>query len=235
MFDGNNLFNDCTSFFHHEWKIDETLTKLIGNGTVEPLIVVGIDAPDHRRGDEYLPYPDMVLSDTANPHGKDMPKFLVGEVLPLIAKQFRVRSGPANTAIGGSSYGSIAALYALITRPDVFGLGLLESTSLHIGNGELLRQTTSLARGPLRVYVGVGTNELADSEKFLKDRGLDTEPTNAGFAQMSETLAANLKKAQFNRPEVLFVSQPGARHEEPAWAARFPGAIQFLFPAQPSH
>ena len=45
MMDGENLFDACTSSFHHEWQIDETLTRLIANNEVEPLIVVGINSP----------------------------------------------------------------------------------------------------------------------------------------------------------------------------------------------
>jgi enterochelin esterase-like enzyme len=29
----------------HEWRIDETLTKLIEDDSIEPLVVVGIDSP----------------------------------------------------------------------------------------------------------------------------------------------------------------------------------------------
>ena len=43
--------------------------------------------------------------------------------------------------IGGSSYGAVAALYALLTRPDLFSAGLIASPSLAIGNGQLLRDT----------------------------------------------------------------------------------------------
>src|SRR5579862_3843639 len=44
MLDGENLFDACTSSFHHEWQIDETLTRLIAANAIEPIIVVGIDS-----------------------------------------------------------------------------------------------------------------------------------------------------------------------------------------------
>ena len=34
----------------------------------------------------------------------------------------------------------------------------------------------------------------------------------------------------FNRPEGLFVEQPGAQHNEKDWQARFPRAISYLYP-----
>jgi enterochelin esterase-like enzyme len=229
MLDGENLFDACTASFHHEWQIDETLTELITSGEVEPIIVVGIDSPGKRRGDEYIPYLDPVFP-TPEPHGKLFPDFLINEVLPQITREFKVADGPQHTAIGGSSYGSIAALYALLHRPDVFGLGLLESTSLQVGNGQMLREITPRVIGPRRVSIGVGTNELGDNTKFARDHGFDPETFNRGFAQLSEQLAAALQTAAFNHPAVVFAKQPGAKHEEQAWAQRFPAAIKFLFP-----
>jgi enterochelin esterase-like enzyme len=229
MMDGENLFDACTASFHHEWQIDETLTRLIAADSIEPIIVVGIDSPGKRRSDEYIPYADPMFS-APEPHGKLFPEFLANEVLPLISREFRVTKDPDHTAIGGSSYGSVAALYALLHRPDLFRLGLLESTSLQVGNGQLLRDTASLAMGPRRVSVGVGMNELGDNVKFAHDHGMEADAFNSGFVQFSEQLAANLKAAPMNHPAVVFIKQQGAKHEEKAWAERFPAAIQFLFP-----
>lgn len=229
MMDGENLFDACTSSFHHEWQIDETLTKLIGDGAIEPIIVVGINSPGKRRSDEYIPYADPIFT-APEPHGKLFPEFLAIEVMPLVSHEFRVINDPGHTAIGGSSYGSVAALYALLHRPDLFRLGLLESTSLQVGNGQLLRDTATLGIGPRRVSVGVGMNELGDSVKFARDHGMEPDVFNSGFVQLSEQLAANLKAAALNHPDVVFVKQPGAKHEEKAWAERFPAAIKFLFP-----
>src|ERR1044072_3092282 len=42
--DGQNLFDVCTAIFGpKEWKVDETANRLIAEGKVEPLIIVGID------------------------------------------------------------------------------------------------------------------------------------------------------------------------------------------------
>jgi enterochelin esterase-like enzyme len=229
MLDGEKLFDVCTSSFHHEWRIDETLTRLIADGEIDPLIVVGIDSPGARRGDEYIPYFDPIFT-APEPHGKLFPDFLANEVLPLVAREFRIAGDFRHTAIGGSSYGAVAALYALLHRPDLFGLGLLESTSLQVGNGQMLRDTTPLAIGPGRVSVGVGTGEMGGNEQFAHQHGMEVATFDKGFVQLSEQLAAALETAVLNRPAVVFVKQPGAKHEEQAWAERFPAAIKFLFP-----
>ena len=61
LLDAQNLFDGCTAFDHvHEWRVDETLTQLIGSGAVPPLIVVGIDNAGAQRAHEFLPWKDPV-------------------------------------------------------------------------------------------------------------------------------------------------------------------------------
>lgn len=234
MLDGQNLFDSCTATFGHEWQIDETLTRLIQAGSVEPIIVVGLDNRGDRRPEEYLPYPDALYAPDLHPRGADYPAFLVSEVLPRVEKEFRTRSGRLNTAIGGSSYGAIAALNALITRPMVFGIGLMESPSLQVGNGEFVRQARSLSLGPQRAYVGVGTAELVSSADDDRKRGLPADAVNTLMVHSAEALAESLRSSEQGGAEVKFVAAPGAHHQEQAWAARFADAIQFLFPKQPA-
>jgi hypothetical protein len=64
------------------------------------------------------------------------PEFLETEVFPAITAKYRVLQGRDNTAIQGASYSGIAALYALVHRPDLFGSGIVQSPSLQVGNGQ---------------------------------------------------------------------------------------------------
>lgn len=228
MLDGQNLFDVCTSAFGHEWQIDETLTRLIDDGRVQPLIVVGIDNAGKERADEFLPYPDALYDPDQKPHGADYPAFLADEVVPKIAKEFRVRPGRANTAIGGSSYGGVAALDALIARPMVFGVGLIESPSLQAGNGELIRETRNLLLPPARIYIGVGTDELVSNAEDDRKRGIAADIVNGDFVRATNTLADNFRN--LDGTEMKLVITPGGHHNETAWAARFAAAAQFLFP-----
>jgi len=234
LLDGQTAFDECTAFRgEHELQVDETVTRLIAEHRIVPIIVVGIDSYE-RRSYEYLPYKD-VLGNGGGPEpiGTKLPDFLVTEVLPYVAAHYRVATEPGNVAIGGTSNGGIAAAYTLLHRPDRFRLGLIESPTLPDGNGALLRETEFLGRGPDRVYVGVGTTELAvpGGDKFAAQLGLTLEGANAGFAKMSETLATNLRSAFLNHPEVQLVVEPNGTHTSTSWARRFPRAIQFLFGA----
>jgi predicted alpha/beta superfamily hydrolase len=232
MLDGQTLFDKCTAFNNEqELQVDETLTRLIAEKKVRPVIVVGIDSSS-RRNHEYRPFRDTVVDPTApEPIGKDLPGFIVNEVMSYIAPRYRVTADAAETGIGGTSMGAVAALYILLNRSDRFGIGLLESATLPLGNGQLLRETAFLARGPDRIYIGVGATELAvpGGDKFAAQLRTPLAVANAGFAKMSETLAANLKAAYINRPEVTLVIEPNGNHTAASWARRLPTALSVLY------
>ncbi len=54
MHDGQNIVDPATSSFGVDWQVDETLTRLIGQRKVRPMIVVGIYNTRERSSD-YLP------------------------------------------------------------------------------------------------------------------------------------------------------------------------------------
>jgi predicted alpha/beta superfamily hydrolase len=230
LFDGQMLFDRCTAPGQiAEWRVDETLADLIGRGVIPPIIVVGIDNAGAQRNHEYQPYPNPLLfsNDPQGLAGDRIPSFLAEDVLPFVSSHYRISKDRKETGIGGSSAGAVAALIALMRRPDLFGLGLLESTSLQFGNGQLIRETSPILRGPLRVSIGVGTAELGPDIS----NALDVPAFNASIVQLSQTLAGNFKAAMFNHPDVKFTVQEGARHGAEFWGQRFPAAVKFLFSA----
>jgi len=234
MMDGQNLFDICPAMSHSEWEVDESLTSLINSGKVEPLIVVGIDAPDDGplRGSELLPFRDDINQLSFTPNGQRWPAFLVNEVLPHIAKNYRIKEGRASTAIGGASYGAIAALYALVMRPYTFGLGLIESPSATVGNGEMARLTRYLTVPPIRVSIGVGDREADRYAEALRKLNLDPEAINKSMAYNARQIADNLREVDGAPSALLFTEIPDGTHDTSAWRKRFPAAVSFLFPAK---
>jgi predicted alpha/beta superfamily hydrolase len=210
--DGQDLFDACTSIFNRqEWGVDETATELIRSGKVPALIIVGIDNAGKRdRPQEYLPFPD----DTLRPavprvHGKDYPRFLVDEVMPFINREYRTDPDPANTGLGGSSYGAGIALYTVMMRPGQFGKLLLESPSLYAHDDYLLHESDRFTRWPAKIFIGVGSvNEPVDDVHRLQ---------------------TTLRRHGLGSQRLLVVEEPGAAHNENAWAERFPRALQFLY------
>jgi enterochelin esterase-like enzyme len=226
-------FNDGIMVFNpRRVNIGEVVHRLIESGALPPLIVVGVDnggstdrAKDPARGraNEYLPYPDAGFGphnyyapDPPDPQGKLYPRFLVDEVMPLVGRRYRVKTGPSNTGVGGISYGGVAALYAALSRPGVFGALLLESTPLWIGSGrQLLEDARRAGRWPAAVYLGAGTNETAD--EAVNKAGLSDMETLASFIRRRSPATA-----------LKVVAEQGGRHEPAAWRARLPAALLFL-------
>jgi predicted alpha/beta superfamily hydrolase len=219
LLDGQNLFDECLSdVSHREWRVDETVATLIGTRRIPPLIVVGVDHAGKERAHEYLPYKDYVGDpQMAEPAGKRFPDFLTGEVMPLVDSHYRTLTGRANTGIGGSSYGGVAALYALLARPTSFGYVLAESATLWIGMGQLVRDTNPLIAKPERVYFGFGGRESGDPA------------FTARMIELVHLVEANFRAAGFDDATLRFTVDPDAAHNEDAWAKRLPDALTFLF------
>lgn len=181
MFDGQNLFDACTGpDSAHEWQIDETLTRLIAERKIAPIIVVGIDNAGERRLNEYFPWRDVVqMPDMPEPEGVRMPEFMLREVMPVIEAKYRIAKGAENTGIGGSSAGAVAAVYVTLQAPGRFGRLLAESIDVFVGNGQLVRDSTNIAQAPERAWFGIGGREahlsrLAHDRYFKKNDGTDS-------------------------------------------------------------
>jgi predicted alpha/beta superfamily hydrolase len=215
--DGQNLFGDGNpETGGGGWHVDTATARLIAEGVIDPLIVVGLDnAGDRARGIDYLPVPDPFEPDP-QPSGADKYlSFVIDEVMPYVNRHYPTLTGPAHTGFGGSSYGAASAFYAILSRPGVFGRVLLESPSLGVGNGVMLERARSFTAWPERIDIGIGSQE-----------GRGGRGRGSGAI---DTLSTILKAAGFGDDRLRVVVQEGGRHNEASWADRFPDAIAFLF------
>ena len=214
--DGQNLFEPSTSFNGVEWQVDETADRLIRESAIPPVIIVGMDNTGRDRIREYMPHRSLhpvVL----RVHGTRYPAFLFKEVIPFMARNYRVATGPENTGLGGSSLGALIALYTAAVRPGVIGRLLLESPSLWASNRQLIRQSRGVKRWPERVYLATGTAEAGRKDK------------DQSVVDDVRELAAILRRAGLDDTRLKLFIDEGASHTESAWARRFPEALAFLF------
>jgi predicted alpha/beta superfamily hydrolase len=214
--DGQNLFESMTAFGGVEWQVDETADRLIREGVVPPMIIVGIDNSGKNRFREYMPHRSF------NPmmlrvQGWRYPNFLFKEVIPFVARNYRVASGAENTGLGGSSLGALISLYTACVRPDAIGRLLLESPSLWASNRQLIKDARNIQRWPERVYLATGTAEAGREDR------------NRSVVDDVRELAGILRRAGLDDQRLKLVIEEGAPHHESAWARRFPEALKFLF------
>jgi predicted alpha/beta superfamily hydrolase len=219
LLDGQNLFDACLSDVSKaEWEVDETVYRMIREKAIPEMIVVGIDHAGVKRAYEFLPYRDHVGNpDMEEPVGKRFPDFVVTEVMPVVNERYRTLTGHPNTGIGGSSYGGVATLYALMARPQSFGYGLIESPTIWVGMGQLIRDTSPLVTFPRKVFMAFGAAELPEG----KGR-------EAGLAMLDQVVT-NFRAAGYDDQQFRYVLEEGAKHTESAWAKRLPDALKFLF------
>lgn len=219
--DGQNLFEASISFTGVEWGVDETADRLIRERVVPPMIIVGVDNTGKDRFREYMPHRSLQPM-MLRVQGQRYPNFLIKEVMPFIARNYRVASGPENTGLGGSSLGALISLYTAAVRPGVIGRLLLESPSLWASNRQMIRESREVKRWPERICLATGTAEAGRPDR---DRSMVDDVRE---------LAAIFGRAGLSQNRFRLLVDEGASHHESAWARRFPDALTFLFGNPPS-
>ncbi len=211
MHDGQNCFDRATSAFGNEWEIDETLTKLIADKTIPPLIVVGID---NGLGDRMSEYTYSADATRGGGRGAEYAEFLLKEVKPFVEKTYRAKTDKANTFIGGSSLGGLNSLELARRNPDVFGGVIAMSPSIFWADSALLKAVANDAGGlkETRIWLDMGTREGRGDQ-------------SGRYVEQVRSLGAALEKQKI--PHQLEIDE-GAEHTELAWAKRFGRAITFL-------
>jgi enterochelin esterase-like enzyme len=214
--DGQNLFESSTAFVGIEWQVDETADRLIREGAVPPMIIVGMDNTGKDRIREYLPHRSMQPM-RLRAQGRHYPDFLTKEVMPFVERTYRVATGPENTGLGGSSLGALIALYTAMARPGLIGRLLVESPSLWASGRQAIKQSREVRIWPERIFLSVGTAESGSVER------------SRSVVDDVRELAAVIRRAVLSESRLRLVIKDGAGHNEAAWAERFPEALRFLF------
>jgi predicted alpha/beta superfamily hydrolase len=216
MHDGQNLFDPRTSFIPgRTWQVREHADEAILEGSVEPLVIVGIYNAGDRRLAEYTPERDWQMGGgEADRYGR----MLTEELMPWIAERYRVRTDRASTAMGGSSLGGLVTLYLGLRDAQYFGKLAVLSPSVWWNHksilGHLNEHAPQIWERP-KLWLDVGERE-----------GLRTL---ANAEQLNRRLIANgwepEKTLHFERIE-------DGTHDEASWATRVRPMLEFLFPAE---
>jgi predicted alpha/beta superfamily hydrolase/ketosteroid isomerase-like protein len=203
MHDGQNVFDPATAFAGIDWQVDETATRLIAEGRLDPLVVVAVNNTQDRMV-EYLD----------NERGYRYVDFLADELKPFIDATYRTRPERESTGVMGSSAGGLASLLAAWRRPEVFGLAGLLSPYIPLDTHEVLARDGWRER-PVRLYVDNGSDEL-----------------DSRLQPMIDQLLRTLRRQGFRRGrDLTWYLDAGAPHNESAWAARAWRPLTFLFPS----
>lgn len=222
MHDGQNLFSPDALF--GGWRVGETLDVAIDDGTLGPVAVVAI-ANTSDRFDEYTHTTDMVGGGEVGGRADEYADFLVDGIKPFIEARYPVSSEPAQVAVMGSSLGGLVSLYIGRRHPEVFGQVASMSGTIAWGTLEAANPTIVdlyLEQSPpgLRIYLDSG----GDEGMGCPDGGFDNY---CGNAQMADALRGS---GWVDEVDLFYRWEPGAPHNELAWADRFLPALVDWFP-----
>jgi predicted alpha/beta superfamily hydrolase len=209
MHDGQNLFDDATSFVG-EWGVDESMDALAKSDGIE-VIAVGIDHGQDKRIAELSPWTNPRFGAS---EGAQYMDFIVGTVKPYIDKTFRTRPGRADTGIMGSSLGALSSHYAIYRYPEVFGKAGLFSPSYWYSPEVYSFNAGRKLPPQTRVYLTIGGKEgdepMAEVGRFWR-------------------MVAQLRLQNDQNLSLHAAVQPDAGHNEASWKREFPDAMRFLF------
>ena len=213
MHDGQNLFDDRTSFAG-EWGVDESLDRLARERGLE-VIVVGIDNGGEQRIHELKPWADAKYG---KGEADDYLRFVVEVVKPWADANYRTLPDRAHTGMMGSSLGALTSWYAAFKYPEVFGrLGVFSPSYWIAPQAYELAHAQKLPPDT-RMYQSTGGREGSDAR--------DAADTLANSQRMEELLRKEQPQLQLRA-----VVRPEGEHNERAWRQEFPAAVQFLFGA----
>ncbi len=215
MQDGQNLFDPQTSFIRgRTWQMREHADAAIEASEAEPLIIVGIYNTGDSRIAEYTPDSDWQRGGgKAESYGH----LIVDELMPFIARHYRVRSGRNSTGLGGSSLGGLVTLYLGLRFAQHFGKLAVLSPSIWWNHKSILG------------FLNERSPEVWERPHLWLDVG---EREGRRTVQDAEHLARRLVANGWQRGNTLHFEQfPDGAHDETSWAARVRPMLRFLFPA----
>ena len=211
LFDGQNLFDDATSYIS-EWGVDEALDSLGLD-----CIVVGLDNGGARRAYEYTPLRH------PSPEGRDYRgrqtggghlsyRWLLQRIKPWVDSTYRT-SG--TQYVGGASLGGLMALYGQLTHPETFSAALVLSGA-YIPAPGIYDYAAQHARPGQRYYHLAGYREW------------DRDAWGMVVRHMHQ-VADSLRRRGVT--DQVMVTDSLGEHNETLWRRAFPAAAQWLMRA----
>ena len=223
--DGQNLFNPQAAW--GGWQLQQSVP---GN-----MMIAAVDNTA-ARFDEYTHVSDIIGSNTTGGSGDAHADMLQQVVRPLIEQHY---GEPAKRGLLGSSLGGLISLHTAHRHPNAFQFvaslsGTLGWGSIGLGNGSqnetIIERYAMQGHSALAIYLDSGGNgNCYDGDN---DGIEDDDPNSSDNYCETKQLAGLLDSAGYSYGVDLWYShEPGAPHNEAAWAARVSQPLQ-AFAAQ---
>ena len=207
MQDGQNLFDPAHAAFGVEWEAGKSADRLIGEGAMEPILIVGVGNTPQRRM-EYAP------RFGAEPGRADRyARFLLEELKPFIDREYRTKPESGETGIGGSSLGGLAALSICVDRPADLGHCAAFSPSVWYGGAPFLE----------------AFEEALPGMRHINFRVLVGKREGGGMMKHGARAIRDIFRRS-DHPRWRYREFANTRHDEASWGRQLPLVLPELYP-----
>ena len=212
-------------------KMKDALMQAYLTQSIPPLMVVGIHA--HNRMQEYgvSGMPDFKKRGAK---ADKYSRFVVHELLPLIRKNFRVKTDPASNAFAGFSLGGLSAFDIAWNYPHIFGkAGAFSGAFWWRNKGYDQGYDNAYDRIMHKI---VRSTDSKSNQQFWFQCGTEDEKAdrnNNGIIDAIEDtldLIHELETLGFERnKDVAYFEVEGGKHDEETWSNAMPEFLKWMF------
>ena len=215
-------------------KLRETLARLTTRGQIEPIVVVAIPTNENRLQE----YGTAV---TPNDRGygsqaKAYASFVTEEVMPMIEREFRVKTGVANTAVMGISLGGLSAFDIAWNHRHLFGtVGVFSGSfwwrasedNQHITPNALIAQEI-VRHGHYQPGFRAWFEAATRDETGDRDNDGVIDAIQDTLELVDELEILGYERSQ----DVVYMQVTGGRHNYHTWSQVLPQFLTWAFPSQ---
>jgi len=226
LHDGQNVFHPTAPF--GGWHADETLAA-----SFPDTLAAAVDNAADRM-DAYTHVTDTISpGTTVGGRADDYIAMLRDEVLPFVRRRYGVSASGDSLMIAGSSLGGLVSLVIAAREPDLAGCVAALSPTLGWGafasgpapNALVNRWAADVGHGATAIYLDSGgnvTGACADGDGDGVFEDSDDSDNYCTTIQMRDLLSG---QGYVFDTDLFHWWEPGASHNEAAWAGRLPRAL----------
>lgn len=223
MHDGQNLFDPAAKFGY--WRLQDAVAATSG------ILIVGLDNTRSRMS-EYTHVDDVAEGTPVTAAGDDYAAFVVDEVKPWIETEY---GSTGLDGVLGSSLGGLISLYIADQYPTSFDFAGSMSGTLGWGRFGATNETigeryAAEGRRAFAIYVDSGGSDGGDGCTDPNGDGFPfDDPTDADNYCANRWFADTMADVGYVwGSDLMHWHEPGAAHNEAAWAARVDKPLAFF-------
>jgi predicted alpha/beta superfamily hydrolase len=211
--DGKGVF-DVSDWSKESMNMHITADRLISEGKIQEIIIVGIDNIGENRVGEYAHWDGIDQGKPVKGVGEKHEDFIINDVKPFIDKNFRTLPDRDNTALMGMSIGGLSTFNVGFRQPQVFSKLAMLSPYLGYGDGKLYNMISEgpyNEKQPFKIWIDVGSKE-------------------GDFINMAAQGVYLLMQNGYKYGEDIFAYDvPDGEHSEKYWGQRVEPILLYFF------